>query len=1235
MNLEKKRVLTVLICVIFFFSIFLAINSSLDKENVTETLTNLSVSDHIKITVFTHNIDVIEIENPNGEIYHQISVDNGFSFIQEGKPQVPFKALEVLIPYGKNLKDIEVELGNERVLDGRYRIEPGGNRIFLEEQNYPNFNESIYNSLSPYPENFFSVEGLYELGGYRILLINLFPVRYIPKVEKISYFENINLSINLIERTNVNLLFKEDQEIEERVIKRIYNPEVIETYNNRKNNDNEPKKASGLHPASYDYVIITSDALKNSAGSYTFQDLANLKNSKGIKTIIVTTEEIYANYSGLDEPEKIRNFIIDAYQNWGTKYVLLGGDGDRENLGGESEDPIIPVRYLSLGTLGVKYEFPADLYYAALDGTWNEDGDDKWGEHGEEDLYAEVFVGRAPVDSEVELSNFINKTLAHEASNDDYLSNALMVGELLITDYVWGGDLTDEVINDTDAWGYSTAGFPEDYNVSTLYERDILPNHNWSKDELISLINDGVNVINHVGHSSHNFTMKLTNNDVDTLLTNDKYFFGYTQGCDVGAFDNKDYTGRYTNQDCIAEHFVTAPHGAYAFIADAFPTPASQRTTNGEGQRLVREFFDAIFGENIIEIGRAHQDSKEDCVIIISDYWMRWCIFGFNLFGDPTTTFQPCPNKIGPNLTSETLFPSSGYQDTQINFSVTYTDGDNNTPSYVNVVINRTEYKMEKQDKLDENYTDGCIYQYSTYFQPSSNNYTYYFECSDGEFYNKTNTYNDLEIFYKNYESPMLTDGIVSPFIGHVIATSFKFSVVYSDPDNNEPEYVNISINSASYSMVKQDILDFNYMDGCLYFIDIIFEEIGSITFYITCYDNLFSTSVGPFPGPLVKDLAVPFDGLCLNYTIDTIILEGLNSTSSTNFSYSQVSEGIFNVSCEYKYGTNYWTEENTRIIPESYPGGSTLGIGAHTSLWIHTNVVLGDNIPISNGMLDHIFNVSSELTYNHPEIGSIQILVLQDITTPGDIAWYEKSTGILLNGTFSMYDGHLKRIFRFNGTNANFTLIEDYRFPTADFTVNTTSIIEGEYVQFNFTGMEGDCPIIIIWDFGDSSNYSFEKKPIHQYRQPGVYDVTLTIFDSDGDSDKEIKASYLTVMEDLLPIADFSVNATTIFEGDHIIFTFNGSEGNGLISYEWNFGDGFTSIEQSPIHHYNQSGIYNITLIIFDSDGDSDIVIKLDYIQVQVKQNISGFGWILLVFVVIISVSSTILKIKKAIKLN
>lgn len=274
-------------------------------------------------------------------------------------------------------------------------------------------------------------------------------MRYVPKPGEIWYYENMTVVVHTKEQGPKGGLdfYRGLPEDRARVLEIVDNPEEIVSYDTQK-----PKKArkgtSIVDPSEdYDYVVITTEALNSSNGDYTFQDLVAWKNQKGVKATIVTVERILnepayhcdgAYGDGCAIPEfndtaaHIRNFIKDAYQNWGIKYVLLGGDYDPAN----ENSQIIPYRgfygYVdSPPNFPEDDNIPSDLYYAAINGSWNSDLDEWWGEPGEADLLAEVFVGRAPVDSEQELSNFVNKTLTYEKSNAPYLKKVLMAGQFL------------------------------------------------------------------------------------------------------------------------------------------------------------------------------------------------------------------------------------------------------------------------------------------------------------------------------------------------------------------------------------------------------------------------------------------------------------------------------------------------------------------------------------------------------------------------------------------------------------------------------------------------------------------------------------------------------------------------------------------------------------------------------------------------------------------------------------
>nr|MDO8118816.1 PKD domain-containing protein [Candidatus Sigynarchaeota archaeon] len=180
------------------------------------------------------------------------------------------------------------------------------------------------------------------------------------------------------------------------------------------------------------------------------------------------------------------------------------------------------------------------------------------------------------------------------------------------------------------------------------------------------------------------------------------------------------------------------------------------------------------------------------------------------------------------------------------------------------------------------------------------------------------------------------------------------------------------------------------------------------------------------------------------------------------------------------------------------------------------------------------------------------------------------------------------------------------YRFripdipPVASFTANVTAIMQGEWVQFTFTGSEGNIPASFQWNFGDGTPLSNVKNPSHQYITSGNFSVTLIVIDQDGDSNFMTKANYITVIPDLMPVANFSANITVIFQGGWVQFTFTGEEGDTPTTYEWDFGDG-TSNEtiKDPMHQFFNPGNYTITLAVMDNDGDHSIIVKTGYIQV------------------------------------
>ncbi len=80
-------------------------------------------------------------------------------------------------------------------------------------------------------------------------------------------------------------------------------------------------------------------------------------------------------------------------------------------------------------------------------------------------------------------------------------------------------------------------------------------------------------------------------------------------------------------------------------------------------------------------------------------------------------------------------------------------------------------------------------------------------------------------------------------------------------------------------------------------------------------------------------------------------------------------------------------------------------------------------------------------------------------------------------------------------------------------------------------------------------------------------------------------------------PVADFTVNTTSITEGYSVNFTDLST--NTPTSWSWDFGDGGISISQSPSHSYSTAGTYTVSLTATNAYG-SDTETKIDYITVN-----------------------------------
>jgi hypothetical protein len=604
-----------------------------------------------------------------GGEYDTVQIKGLETYQRTGAPIVPVRPATILVPFGKKVLQTRVIPLDTWELPGTYQLQPAQRPYTL---NYDGQtartepNPAIYNQATPWPGMNNEQTAVYSKRGYQLFVLNLFPVQYVPATGRITYTTKMRVEIELADSFETNVL-RPSETTKSALKRRVDNPSVLDSYDAE---TGSVKKLGGVSAlpggGPYEYVIITNQTLEGASGPWNFQALRDAKIARGVTATIVTTEWIYANYDGskpsggMDNQTRIRNFLIDAYQTWGTQFVLLGGT-----------NAIVPARLFWVDSLASETGYmPVDMYYGCVEPaacTFDFDADNNYGEPtdgvggGDVDLYAEIFVGRAAVQDASELANFIRKTLAYSSTYSDYLPRISMVGEYLgfggVSDYAT--ESMEQIRLGGTYDGYFTYGFENhtrpdfyDFNTSTnLYDA---PGYDWPKSELIGLMNQGVHIFNHLGHADYTYNMKLYTSDLPSL-SNDDYFFAYSQGCMPGGFDTT---------DCFAEVLTTMEHGAFAAVMNARYGWGTLDSTDGPSQRFARQFWDAALGEDKLEIGKANQDSKEDNLWDINGSCIRWCYYELTLFGDPQQEFRfeefcewitidPNEGTIGPGESSE------------------------------------------------------------------------------------------------------------------------------------------------------------------------------------------------------------------------------------------------------------------------------------------------------------------------------------------------------------------------------------------------------------------------------------------------------------------------------------------------------------------------------------------------------------------------------------------------------
>lgn len=165
-----------------------------------------------------------------------------------------------------------------------------------------------------------------------------------------------------------------------------------------------------------------------------------------------------------------------------------------------------------------------------------------------------------------------------------------------------------------------------------------------------------------------------------------------------------------------------------------------------------------------------------------------------------------------------------------------------------------------------------------------------------------------------------------------------------------------------------------------------------------------------------------------------------------------------------------------------------------------------------------------------------------------------------------------------------NGTFKFDFQVPpvNADFSIDTAVGCTPFSVTFNNLSSPFGT---YLWDFGGGDTTSVIYNPTHVYTVPGTYSVSLILTNS-ACKIADTAFTFITVYPGIT--ADFNYTNPPCSNS----VNFYDSSAVAPVSWQWDFGDSFTSTAQNPTHIFPSTGNYNVSLISTTVNGCADTAV-------------------------------------------
>jgi len=520
------------------------------------------------------------------------NLPEGESLMIPGCPLLPVRLINVALPPGAVVHGVDLLEAPLKKLDGAYDVMPCARprRISNPAQGNPFIKDmDVYDADTLFPGKIVEVVGCWDLAGQDFVTLRIAPLQYNPVTKKLYLARSVEYEVDYsIDPNHTQKTYNFSPRTRESNLKRLralaVNPAAISI----------PlwsgQASRALAPGNWDYVIITTTSYQNE-----FDTLVDFHTKTGLKTTVVTTDYIYANYSGSDNPAKIRNFVIDAHTTWGAMYYMIGGDSSR-----------VPYDTKYVGGDNI----PTDTLYSDYDEDWK----------------CEVYVGRAPIDSTTEIATFVSKTMAYMNNPPSDFGDEFLAMAFDLDSGTQSEPLMNWIIGH---WLPTWVDLYKEYDSeSGDHEADVK-----------AYINAGKNLVDHsdhcnwsvVGVGSYRHGDHIYNSECQAFNNNGRWGLFDSTGCYPGAFDYS---------DCWGEEWIkNANGGGIAFVGNSrygwyVPGMGGLSLSGLYNRKYFKMLWDPAY--LYYRTGEAHGESKNDTFPDNGTEW--YCFTELNVLGDPALT---------------------------------------------------------------------------------------------------------------------------------------------------------------------------------------------------------------------------------------------------------------------------------------------------------------------------------------------------------------------------------------------------------------------------------------------------------------------------------------------------------------------------------------------------------------------------------------------------------------------